>query len=91
MATHIKSIIKNFLKAKKSETQEKLRIEKIVNRNLSGKLKKHIRLQKIYKDNLFFYSDSSSALYEFGLQKDRVLKEVQREFPKIEKTVIKIG
>jgi hypothetical protein len=91
VATHIKNIISQFLREKKSEAKSADKIEKIVEENLGENLKKHIRLQKIYKKNLIFCSDSSSASYEFGLRKDTLLKAVKKEFPDIEGTKIKIG
>jgi hypothetical protein len=91
VATHIKNIINQFLREKKSEAKSADKIEKIIEENLGANLKKHIRLQKIYKKNLIFCSDSSSASYEFGLRKDILLKAVKKEFPDIEGAKIKIG
>ena len=91
MATHIKNIINQFLREKKSEAKSAGKIEKIVEESLGENLKKHIRLQKIYKKNLYFRSASSSASYEFGLRKEALLKAVKKEFPEIEGAKIKIG
>ncbi|MDD4182411.1 MAG: DciA family protein [Candidatus Omnitrophica bacterium] len=91
MATHIKSIIEEFLKEKKAEAKSTGKIERIVEENLGENLKKHVRLQRIYKKNLIFCSDSSSASYEFRLRREGLLKAVKKEFPDIEGVKIKIG
>ncbi len=91
MATHIKNIISQFLKEKKSEARHTGRMVKIVEENLGAELTKHIKLQKIDKKNLIFSSTSSSASYEFGLRKENLLKAVKKEFPNIEGAKIKIG
>lgn len=91
MATHIKNLIKNFLKDKKHEVNEKIKIEKIIDKNLTVNLKKHIKLQGVHKKTLIFCSDSSSANYEFGLRKENLLKAVKKEFPNIDAIKIKIN
>jgi len=91
VATHIKNIIEQFLKDKKAEAKSTGKIEKIIEENLGENLKKHIRLQRIYKKNLIFSSDSSSASYEFKLRREILLKAVKKEFPDIEGAKIKIG
>lgn len=91
MATHIKSILVQFLKHKKRETADITRIEEIVNGGLGEKIGKYIHLKKVYKKKLFFSADTSGAIYEFGLKKADVLEAVRKEFPEIEGTKIKIG
>ncbi len=91
MATHIKNIISQFLKEKKSEAQSAGKIEKIIEEKLGDDLIKHVKLQKIYRQNLFFCSDSSSASYEFKLRKEALLAAVKKEFPDIKGAKIKIG
>lgn len=91
MATHIKNIISQFLKEKKAEAKSTGKIEKIIEESLGAGLKKHVKLQRIYRKNLIFCSDSSSANYEFGLRKETLLKAVRKEFPGIEGAKIKIG
>jgi len=91
MATHIKSILAQFLKNKKRETADITRVEGIVNKELGEKVSKYIHLKRVYKKKLFFSADTSSALYEFGLKKGGMLEAVRKEFPEIEGTKIKIG
>ncbi|MDD4955283.1 MAG: DciA family protein [Candidatus Omnitrophica bacterium] len=91
MATHIKSIINQFLKEKKKEAKNTVKIEKIIEENLGADLIRHIRLQRIHNKNLVFRSDSSGASYELGLRKEALLKAVKKDFPDIEGVKIKIG
>lgn len=91
VAIHIKNIIDQFLEEKKAEAKSTGKIEKIIEENLGVDLKKHVRLQRIYKKNLIFCSDSSSASYEFRLRREILLKAVKKEFPDIEGMKIKIG
>lgn len=91
MATHIKNILNQFLKEKRAEAKSAGKIEKIIEENLGADLTRHIKLRRVYKKNLIFCSDSSSASYEFGLRKEALLKAVKRDFPDIEGAKIKIG
>lgn len=91
MATHIKNIIQQFLENKKAGAVDVSGIKEVVEEHLGGKLKKHISLENIDKKNLIFCSDSSSALYEFKLKKEKLLEAVKSKFPYIEGIKIKIN
>jgi hypothetical protein len=91
VTTHIKNIINQFLKEKKSEARHADKVVRIVEENLGAELIRHIKLQRIDKKNLIFSSDSSAATYEFGLRKENLLKAVRKEFPNIEGVKIRIG
>lgn len=91
MATHIKSIIQNFLKDTKGEAGDRARMQEIVGKNLDKKLKGHVCLARVYKNKLIFNSESSNFSYVFNLKKEGLLKEIQKEFPQIEDIRISIG
>ncbi|MDP2924398.1 MAG: hypothetical protein Q8O30_11890 [Candidatus Omnitrophota bacterium] len=91
MATHIKTIVHDFLKNKKQEINHKERIRKIIETNIDKKLKKNIYLKGVYKNKLILGSQGSSFSYVFNLKKDKLLKAVQEEFPEIEDMKITIG
>ena len=91
MATHIKKIIENFIKEKKTDIKEKEKIRQIVDSVLDKKLKKDISLKTIYKNKLIFSSSSSHFSYEFSLKKGELLEALRKEFPQIEDIKIKVG
>lgn len=91
MATHIKFLLEDFLKRKKSELDGFCKIERVVREALDDENKNHIFFKKILKDTLILGSDSSSFMYYFNLKKENVLKRVSKEFPEIKKIKIEIG
>ena len=91
MATHIKLLIEGFLKKKKEDCAEQEKIEEILNRFLDKETKKHINPKSISRGKLILHSDSSSFTYNFNLKKEKILKEIQKEFPEIKGIRVKIG
>lgn|GEM_PF-1076225 len=91
MVIQIKTTIGKFLKNKQKEIYEREKIAKIVEKILDPKIKHHVRLAKIYKKTLVFYTDSSVSSFQLNLLKSNILKEVCAIVPKIEKIKIRIG
>ena len=91
MATHIKHVLGGFLKEKKKDLKKRDQIEKIIGEELEGKIKKHIKLKRIYKNNLILHSDSSNYSFSFYLKKESLLKKIQKKFPEIKDIKIKIS
>ena len=91
MATHIKGLIESFLKKKKEDYGDQEKIDEILTRALDKETKKHIRPKNVHKGQLILHSDSSSFTYTFNLKKEEILKELQKEFPKIKKIKVEIG
>ena len=91
MATHIKGLIEGFLKKKKEDCGDQEKINEILARVLDKETKKHISPKNVHKGQLLLRSDSSSFTYTFNLKKEEILKELQKEFPKIKKIKVEIG
>lgn len=91
MATHIKELLKCFFDENKKNLEERGKLEDIVNKVLSEKIRKHVCLKEAYKKKLVFLSDSSSFGYEFNLQREKLLQEIKKEFPLIETIQVKVG
>jgi hypothetical protein len=91
MATHIKALVKDFLKNQEQEINYRARLKSIVEANIDKKLKKHVYLKKVYKNKLIFVSAGSSFSYVFNLGKDKLLKAVREQFPEIEDVKITLG
>ena len=89
MATHIKHVLGGFLKDKKKDLKKRDQIEKIIEEELGEKVKKHISLKRIYKNNLILHSDSSNYSFSFYLKKENMLKKIKKKFPEIEDIKIK--
>ncbi|MBN2120218.1 MAG: hypothetical protein JW734_04080 [Candidatus Omnitrophica bacterium] len=58
---------------------------------LSAQEYKHIISTRNYKNTLFLYLDSSSALYEFNLKKSGLLKCLEKKKIRFKSLVFKIG
>lgn len=91
MDTHIRIIIKDFLREKEKEFKEKEKLEKILATNLGRELRKYVHLGKIYRNKLVFYTNTSSSGFDFNLKKNDLLEAVRKEFPQIEDIKIKVG
>ena len=83
MATHIKNLLRDFLKNKKGEDEYQQKISTVVAENLGVGLKKYIHIKNIRQGVIVFHSATSSATYEFMLGKKNVLEAVQKKFPEI--------
>ncbi|MCF7908193.1 MAG: hypothetical protein K9L86_04925 [Candidatus Omnitrophica bacterium] len=91
MATHIKELILEFLKQKQGKVLQQESIGKIVNRFLAEETKQHIYLKAATEDSIILHSDSSGATYNLTLIKDKLLGEIQKQFPEIKKIAVHTG
>ena len=91
MATHIKEIVKKFLKEQSKAIQEREKIKKIINRTLGRTLAENITVEGVYKNTLIIHSNASSFIYDFNLKKKGVLEALQKELPHLKDVKIKIG
>lgn len=91
MATHIKELILEFLKQKQDKVAQQEGIGKIVNRFLVEETKQHIYLKAATADSIILSSDSSGATYNLNLIKERLLEEIQKQFPEIKKIAVHTG
>jgi len=91
MATHIKDILNEFLKQKQKRLSQQQEIETIVNKLLTQELKTHIYLKKMIENKIVFSSDSSGATYNLNLIKEKLLSEIQKQFPKVQKITVQTG
>ena len=90
MGTHIKILLNKFLERKKQDFKYQERMQQIINRFFKTETQDGIYLKGISKNELIFKADSSSLSYDFGLKKDKILKEIREEFPQIKEIKIEI-
>ena len=91
MATHIKNVLGKFLKKAKERTKYQQRIEEAVKSVLTREEQQHVRVVRVYKNQIILKSDSSSFTYEANLKKDAILTNIKKTFPQIEGIKIKTG
>lgn len=91
MATHIKDILGEFLKQKKNRVSQQQEIETIVNKLLTQELKTHVYLKTMVEGRIVFHSDSSGATYNLNLIKEKLLTEIKRQFPEVQKITVQTG
>ena len=82
MATHIKDIIGGFFINSQSLINNRKKIEKIVEPYIE-KVGGNISLVGVEGKNLIFHSASSSVSYNFSLNKEKLIYDIQRDFPHI--------
>ena len=91
MATHIKNLIKGFLKKKRKEAATKEKLAKIVDEVLGEKLKPRVQIRGIYKNKVIFYTEAAMVSYELNLIRGKLLEAIKEEFPQIEDIKINIS
>jgi len=91
MATHIKDLVDKFLAEKKEEHKEQERVQQIVNKFLNFETQEGIHIKGVFKKEIVFKSTSSSLSYNFRLKKDKILRGIREEFPRIKNIRIEIG
>ncbi|MCK5392963.1 MAG: hypothetical protein KAJ14_05800 [Candidatus Omnitrophica bacterium] len=91
MAVHIKMLLDEYLNKAKIECTRISKIESIVYKILNNETTKHIKIKEINKGNVFFISDSSTFIYTFNLEKQKLLEEISKKIPEIKNIKIEIG
>ncbi len=79
------------LKKAKERTKYQQRIEEAVKSVLTREEQQHVRVVRVYKNQITLKSDSSSFTYEANLKKDAILTNIKKTFPQIEGIKIKTG
>ena len=90
MATHIKDIINGFLESKKEQLSIAYKVDEILKKNLSKEVSGNIRFAGVEEGHFLFSCESSVFTYEFTLNREKLLKEIQQNFPQAKEIKIKI-
>jgi hypothetical protein len=91
MGTHIKSIIEGFFIKSREKFTVYQRIDKVLDESVDGETRKYISIKEVSESKLILRAQSSSALYNFNLQKERVLAAVKREIGSITDIISKVN
>jgi len=91
MAEHIKNILEQFIGRKYKEVVEVKKVEDIIKENITKVEEKHLCGIKINKKTITLYTDSSCGAYQIKLEKNNILKNIQKVKPDIENIFIKVG
>ena len=91
MATHIKVLIKKFLKEQKKTTRQHSEIRRVIKENLDRTSAKNLVVEGVHKNTLIIRSSSSSFVYDFNLKKEGILEALQKELPCLKEIKIKVG
>ena len=87
----MKDIVSQFLKKKEAQDECRRKLEEIIETVLDEQTKKHLYLKDVGLDSLIFHSDSSNFTYYFNLNKENLIKEIQKSFPQIKKIKVNVG
>jgi hypothetical protein len=90
MATHIKNLIEGFFTKSKEKFTVYQRLDFILDKTLDKETRKGVSIEDIHDRKLILKATSSSILYNFNLQKEDVLKMVQKEIATIKNINIKV-
>ncbi len=90
MGTHIKDLIEGFFAKSKERFTVYQRLDFILDGVLDEETRKCVSICEVNDRKLILKASSSSALYNFNLQKESVLVAIQKEIKTIKNINIKV-
>ncbi len=92
MAEHIKILINEYIKKNKYKKKQYQKIKQTLKKDLNQKTINQTQVElKNNNKEIIFLLNSSSAAYQLKLNKDKIIKKIQKEIPAIQKIKIKVG
>ena len=91
MATPIKNLIQEYLSRFKQENDRAQVINRLTGEIVDADTAGCIRLKYCTGRQIVFCATSSTAAYNFNLQKEKLLKKIQSELPAVEKITIELN
>ncbi|MCF7870645.1 MAG: hypothetical protein K9L95_00600 [Candidatus Omnitrophica bacterium] len=91
MAEHIKTIVDRYVGKKQKENKKHKEVKKILKNTLKEQVLKQVKIESTNNEELRFVLDSSSAVYEFRLQEEKIKNKIKEKLPEIKKIKIKAG
>ena len=91
MGEHIKDLLADFLETAKNKQKEKEKVWENVKKILGEETTKYLQIEEITGEKIIFSSIASGAKYNLELQKKEVVEEIKKDFPQINKIIIKAG
>lgn len=91
MATHIKQVLGEFLKQAEKRGEAHKLIQEAMGRVLDKQTRQYLHLQEVYRGRAVFLSKAAGATYNLELQKDKLLAEIQKALPEVNKLVARAG
>ncbi|MFO8052507.1 MAG: hypothetical protein R6U54_00920 [Candidatus Omnitrophota bacterium] len=90
MAEHIKTIVDEYIKKNKQKQKQYENIKKILKETLNKNIAEQVKIEIQPKQKVVFFLRSSSAVYGFRLQKNKIEEKVKKELPKIKEIKIEV-
>lgn len=91
MADHIKDLLDKFISKKYKEIVEVKEVEDLIKESINKTKVKHLPGIRVGVKEITIYADSSCEAYQLKLEKNNILKNIQKAKPGIKKIFIKIG
>lgn len=85
MAEHIKSILTKYINKQKNQYHQNQKIQTILYQNLNKELFSQPATEIINRNQLNIFFNSSGAIYQFYLQKEKTTQEIKKAAPQIKK------
>lgn len=84
-------MLKVFERLSAGQQQEQFDGQRLVEDIFSEQERKHLKLSGRKEQTLFFCVDSPAWLFQLNLKRAKILKDVQKSIPDIQKVYFKIG
>lgn len=90
MAEHIKTIIKEYIEKNKQKTNLIHNVQQVLEKKLNKEVVKQTQPEITQKEEVTFFTKSSSAAYQIRLNKEKIKKEIDKENLPIKKIKIEV-
>jgi hypothetical protein len=90
MTEHIKTIVERYVKKKQEKNKQYKEIKNILKKELREQVLERVKIESANNKEVVFFLNSSSAVYEFKLQEEKIKNKIKEKLPEIKTIKIKV-
>jgi hypothetical protein len=90
MTEHIKTIVERYVKKKQEKNKQYKEIKNILKKELREQVLQKVKIESTSNKEVVFFLNSSSAVYEFKLQEEKIKNKIKEKLPEIKTIKIKV-
>lgn len=90
MTEHIKTIVERYVKKRQEKNKQYKEIKNILKKELREQVLQKIKIESTSNKEVVFFLNSSSAVYEFKLQEEKIKNKIKEKLPEVKTIKIKV-
>jgi hypothetical protein len=90
MTEHIKTIVERYVKKKQEKNKQYKEIKNILKKELREQVLQKVKIESTSNKEVVFFLNSSSAVYEFKLQEEKIKNKIKEKLPEVKTIKIKV-